>query len=67
MIYFEFLFISLRALLPSFRVINTSHERVEAIKTVRVISEIKVTATLSVIKLIFLQSLILDIQLKFKR
>ena len=41
-IYFEFLFISFKAFLPSFKVLKTSQEIDEIIKTVSIIKEKKV-------------------------
>ena len=41
-IYFESFFISLRAFLPSLRVLNVNQKREEIIKRVSMISEIKV-------------------------
>ena len=50
-IYFDSLFTSLKAFLPSFRVLNTSQEREEIIKKVSEIREIKIVSVLFAIKL----------------
>ena len=50
-IYFESLFISFRAFLPSFRVLKTSQEREMIIRMVSIIREKKVVLTFTAILL----------------
>ena len=52
--YFETLFISLRAFLPSFNVLKTIQESVEVVKVASVISEIKVVFIWLIIKKLYL-------------
>ena len=52
-IYLESFFISLRAFLPSFSVLNTNQDKNEIIKTVSIIRDIKDVVILLVILLTF--------------